>query len=66
MFNHILKICIGASTITRYAAKHFIDQGHHNLEKRILKGKYVPREEFENLQDTVFELQHKLSKLGDK
>jgi BMFP domain-containing protein YqiC len=62
--NNILKVLAGASTIAQSSAKTVLEKGHTLVEDHILQGKYVSREEFENVKDLVLQLQKQLSDLN--
>lgn len=62
--NNILKILAGANIIAQSSLKTILEKGHTIVEDHILQGKYVSREEFENVKDLVLQLQKKLSDLN--
>ena len=62
--NNVLKVVCGAKTIAQASAKNFLEKGHNLIEDHILQGKYVSREEFENVKELVLQLQKRLSELN--
>ena len=59
--NEILKLLAGASLVVQTSAKHILETGHSLFEDHIIQGKYVSREEFDNLKNLVLELRQQLS-----
>lgn len=55
--NNIFKVMLGVSAVAKQASNNIIDKTHNLVEDKILKGNYVTREEFENLQQLVAKLE---------
>ena len=58
-----LKILAGASMIARKSSEALKNSGANYIEENVVKGKYVSREEYEQLQKLVMKLQEELNAL---
>jgi len=61
--SNILKIAAGASMVGQNMAKETIEKGRNLVDEHFLQGKYVTREEFDNLKELVVKLEKKLASL---
>lgn len=56
----LLKILGGANQIAGNIAQDALQKGHTIIDDHLLKGKYVTREEFDNLMQMVLKLRAEL------
>lgn len=60
---NIIRILAGANKIARKSGKAIKESGANYIEQNVLKGKYVTREEYQQLQKLVIKLQEELAEL---
>lgn len=60
---NIIRILAGASKIARNSEEIIKNSSANFIEKNVVKGKYVEREEYEQLKKLVLRLQQKISDL---
>ena len=60
---NIIKILTGANKIIRQSGEAIKESSADYIEENVIKGKYVSREEHEQLQKLVFSLQEEIKKL---
>lgn len=61
--SNLLKIAAGVSTVGQNIAASAMDKGHRLVDEHFLHGKYVTREEFDNLKELVIKLEQRLASL---
>lgn len=59
----LTKILAGANKIARQSTESIKESGANYIEENIIKGKYVTREEYEQLNKLVVKLQNELADL---
>ncbi len=57
---NVLKMLAGASAVARKSAEAIKSSGANYIEKNVIKGQYVTREEYEQLHKLVMKLQKEL------
>lgn len=62
----LIKILAGANKIARESADSIKQSSVDYIEQNIIKGKYVTREEYEQLHKLVMKLQAEVTKLKSK
>jgi len=62
----LMKVLAGAGKIMRNSADILKNKSSQYIEHNIVKGKYVSREEFEQLHKLVLKMEQKLLKLENK
>jgi len=60
---NIIRILARANKIARKSGKAIKESGANYMEQNVLKGKYVTREEYQQLQKLVMKLQEELAEL---
>lgn len=63
MTNHIITLLSGANKIARKSAETLKDASADYIEDNIIKGNYVTRQEYEQLQKLVIKLQDEIKEL---
>jgi len=59
---NVLKMLTGASMIARKSGEAIKNSSANYIEKNIIKGQYVTREEYEQLHKLVMKLQKEIEK----
>jgi len=60
---NIIKLLAGANKIARESANIIKESGANFIEKSVIKGNYVSREEHEQLKQLVLKLQEEINSL---
>jgi hypothetical protein len=63
---NLLKIITGANKVARKSAEILKDSGSNYIEEHIVKGKYVTREEYDQLHKLVLKLQKEIAELKSR
>lgn len=58
---NIIKILTGAAAVYSQANSNLVEKGSNFVEDNLLRGKYVSREEFEQLKYIVTQLQQQVT-----
>jgi hypothetical protein len=62
----IIKILAGANKIARQSKQIIKDSSANYIEQNIVKGQYVTREEYEQLQKLVLKLKQEITELKNQ
>ena len=60
---NVLKMLAGASNVARKSAEAIKSSGAGYIEKNVIKGQYVTREEYEQLHKLVIKLQKEVESM---
>lgn len=64
--NNILKILTTGASVIQNISKNITEKGQEIVEDNILKGRYVTREEYSNLEARLVKLQQEIETIKSK
>lgn len=65
-YQTVLKLITGVNRIVRESKEILKDTSTNFIEKSIIKGKYVSREEYEQLRQVIFKMQDEINLFKEK